>query len=435
MKNNRILLSITGIVAFLFIASVVYSIMNENDPYEYYTGLGDSISISPDDTTLAFSYYMNGNEAIYKGDIESKNVERITDPEEEDHRKPLFSPDGEGLLYVASNSDGVQTMYYRPDLDKDKTIQLTKAATHVFSAAISPDGSKVYYVAMPSDDFLKPEGEQENGADLYSVNINGSQPQKLTDKDAFAMTELSISDDGTTLYYTAFHDGKQQLFSYNIDNGTESLFLQEHTSDGIYHPVLSPDENRLAYTAVADKSENGTFQYELFLMDISNGDSKRLTDYNASVTSPSFFHDNDKTRIAFLAETNWPSEPSAYQIMTISYDGEDATPVELDLPESSNDIQPGAIADKLVNAITMSGLYVLLFSLLTVYYHSASNKTYFPAILSAILTGIVFLSSFATAAFYNAWAGIGLFMLVVMLVGCTTVIFMFALIYSKFVKR
>ncbi|MFD2761622.1 TolB family protein [Lentibacillus juripiscarius] len=307
MKNNCTLLSIIGIVAFLFIASVVYSLVNENDPFEYYTGLGDSISISPDDTTLAFSYYTNGNEAIYKGDIESKNVERITVPEEKGHRKPQFSPDGEGLLYLASNNDGVQTMYYRPDLNSDETIQLTKAATHVFSAAISPDGSKVYYIAMPSEDFLKPEGEQENGADLYSVHINGSQPQKLTDKDAFAMTELSISTDGTTLYYTAFHDRKQQLFSYNIENGTESLFLPEYTSDDIYHPVLSPDEDRLAYTAVADKSENGTFQYELFLMDISNGDSKRLTDYNASVTSPSFFH--HKNRIAFLAETNWPSEP------------------------------------------------------------------------------------------------------------------------------
>ncbi|MFD2761621.1 hypothetical protein [Lentibacillus juripiscarius] len=121
--------------------------------------------------------------------------------------------------------------------------------------------------------------------------------------------------------------------------------------------------------------------------------------------------------------------------MTVSYDGKDATPVELDLPESSNDMQPGAIADKLVNTITMSGLYVLLFSLLTVYHHSVSNKTYFPAILSAILTGIVFLSSFAAVAFYNAWAGIGIFMLAVTLGGCTAVIFMFALIYSKFVKR
>ncbi|WP_100013105.1 TolB family protein [Lentibacillus sediminis] len=375
---------------------------------------------------------MNGNEAIYTGDIESKSVERITAPEEEDHHSPQFSPDGEGLLYLAANQDGVQTIHYKPDLGRDETTQLTKTDSHVFSAAISPDGSKVYYIAMPSKDFGVPEGEAENGTDLHSVNIDGSNSQKLTDKDTYAMNELSISDDGTTLYYTAFQNETQQLFAYNIEDGTESAFLPEHMSDDIYHPVLSPDEEQLAYTAVADTSENGTFLYELFLMEVSTGDSERLTDYNASVTSPAFFH--QQNRIAFLAESNWPSEPSSYEIMTVSEDGGGATNLALDLPESSNTIQPGAIADKLVNTVTMTVLYVLLFGLLTVYYHARSNKTYFPAKLSAILTGVVFLGSFAATA-YNPWMGIGLFTLAGGLVGCTAVIFVLALIYRRVVRR
>lgn len=120
--------------------------------------------------------------------------------------------------------------------------------------------------------------------------------------------------------------------------------------------------------------------------------------------------------------------------MTVSYDGKDATPVELDLPESSNDMQPGAIADKLVNTITMSGLYVLLFSLLTVYHHSVSNK-HISSHIKCHTDRNRFLKFLCCGSFYNAWAGIGIFMLAVTLGGCTAVIFMFALIYSKFVKR
>ncbi|SFE99327.1 TolB family protein [Alteribacillus iranensis] len=433
ISNNRILCSLIGLVGFLFIASLAYSVLKDNDPYKHFTGLGDTISISTDDTTIAFSYYKDGKEAIYTGNVDGKNVEKITEPEEKtDHRQPQFSPDGKGLIYVAANPDGVQTIHYQSDLTSDETRPLTGTDHHVFSTAFSPDGSTVYYIAMPAEDFQKPEGEKENGAELYSVDVKGNPPQKLTDKDSYAMNELSVSADGENLYYTAFRDKKEQLFSYNLETGTEQPFLEEHTSDGVYHPAFSPNEDFLAYTAVADTSENGTFQYGLYLMDLSSGESTRLTDYNASVTSPVFFHQED--RIALLVESNWPSEPSSYEVMTVSYDGKEAAPIELDLPESENDIQLKAIADNVVNPLTMTVLYLLLFGLLTVYFHKASQKTYFPAKLSAILSGIVFASSFAGAA-YNGWAGIGLFMIAVWLFVCTAVLFLFAFVYRWFVRR
>ncbi|WP_411842430.1 TolB family protein [Salinicoccus sp. HZC-1] len=380
---------------------------------------------------MAFSYYTDGNECIYTGNIEDKNVTQVTSSgAEEDHRKPRFSPEGESISYLSADTDGVQSLHYMPDLDSDGAMQLTDGDQHVFSAVIAPGGKTVYYIAMPAEDFLKPEGRGENGADLHAVKTDGTGHEKLTDKDAFNMADISISDDGGTLYYSDFQDVRQ-LTSYDLETETEETVLLENISDDIYHPAFSPGGEYLAYTAVDDESEKGTFIYELFLMDISNIDYRRLTDYNATVTSPVFFHQED--RIAFLAQSNWPSEPSVYEIMTIPYDGANMTPLALELPEAEDSFQPGMMADKLVNTATLTILYLLMFGLSIVYCHS-SVRTYLPVIISAVITGMALVGSFI-ATLINPWLGIGLMALTLWLGGCTAVLLIFALIYKKSLKR
>ncbi|SDH67301.1 WD40-like Beta Propeller Repeat [Alteribacillus persepolensis] len=433
IKHNRVLLSLIGIFAFLFVAAVAYSLFSDQDAYKHHTGLGEAISISPADTDIVFSYYRNGSEAIYTGDMEGKQTKQITKPKERNHRKPQFSPDGESLLYLAADSDGIQTIHYRPEWRHGETVQLTTADTHVFDAVFSPDGSTVYYIGMPSEDFQKLEGQKENGMDLHAVTTADSNSEQLTDQDAFVMNDLSVSADGTTLYYTAFHDQHQELFAYDVKSGDEHIFLDEHITDDIYHPVLSPDENRLAYTAVADESANGTFQYELFLLDMASGDTNRLTDLNTSVTSPVFFHEKD--RIAFLVQNNWPREPSSYDIMTVDSNGEELAPLELNFPEPGNSISAGKIADSLVHPMTIMILYLALFGLLTIYYHARTRRTYLPATVSTILTGVILLGSFIAAAAINAWAGIGLFMLTIGTAICTAVLFIFAWMYRQVMKH
>ena len=291
MENHRLLLIITGVVAFLFVTSITYSFMNGYDSYDDHSGLGAAISVSPDDTTILFSYYENGREAIYRGSLTNGEVVKMTEPADQDHRMPQFSPDSNGILYLAADNDGVQSLHYINDPTGAESIELTGADVHVSDAAFSPDGRTIYYIAIPAEDFLKPEGEKENGADLFSVTAEDGDVLKLTDKDSFAMDGLIVSADGTTLYYTEF-DGMQRLMAYSIEEGTESAYLQEHLKNDLYQPAFSSDNELLSYTAVSEESSTGgsTFEYELFLIETSSGATKRLTDLNASVTSPAFFH-------------------------------------------------------------------------------------------------------------------------------------------------
>ena len=432
MNRQRILLIITAVVAILLVASLTLSITSDQDPYDYHTGFGSTLSVSPDNAALLFSYYENGRESIYLGHMDDGTVEKVTEPVKENHRMPQFSPDGEGIVYLSADHDGVQSLYYQDSIGGKGAVNLTGSDAHIADAAFSPDGRTIYYIAMPADDFLKPEGEKDNGADLFTVATEGGEAVKLTDKDSFAMDGLAVSADGQTLYYTEF-DGVQKLTAYSLEDGTENTPLQGFLRGDVYQPEFSPNNKLLAYTAVSEASrDNGsTFEYELFLLETSTGETDKLTSYRASVTSPAFFHEDN--RIAFLAQPNWPSQPEDFEVMTVDASTGEILPLRLDVPETTSGFQLAILAYWFTNPIMMTVLYLLLFGLLTVYSKSAKNQVYLPAHASAVLTILVIGGSFA-AGVYDPWMGIGLFMLAGGLTGCTAGIYVFALVYSSLKK-
>ncbi|MFC3040481.1 TolB family protein [Virgibacillus xinjiangensis] len=406
------------------IASAVYAMFGDHSRYKNFTGLGNGLSLSQDDETIAFSYYLNGSEAIYTGSLEDRSIDKLTEPEDGmHHRSPQFSPDGKAMFYLAANRENIQHLLYVED---SETTKLTNEKTHVFSAAFSPDGETIYYTAIPTEELRKAEGQQENGVDLFSVSIDGNH-QQLTDEDAFSVNGLSVSPDGSTVFYNSF-DGNQRLYAYHLEDQTKEAYLSEHLPSDIYHPVFSPAGDQLAYTAVAGKSANGTFQYELFLMDTNTGEKKKLTNYEASLTSPVFFH--QENRLIFLGQSNWPVKPAAYQLMTVDNNKEKAVPIRLSLPEPDRNFRPGEMLAEWVDIKTIAGLYILLFGLMTIYFQSKSNKTYLPSIISGCLAAILLLASIAAAAF-NPWAGSGLFGVAVGLSACSGIILSFAFIYQQ----
>ncbi len=398
--------------------------MSEDNPYRHHTGLGETIDISPDDERLAFSYFDQGRESLYLGNLENGSTEQITFPETENHSHPKFTPDGEGVFYISAAEDRIQTLRYMSEWDAEP-VHLTEPDMHVFEAVMSPDGGTIYYIAMPAEDLLASEGEKENFRDLHRIGIDGEGHEKLTDKDAFDMGALNISDDGKMLYYTESAAGIP-MRAYDIAEGREMPLTSVNTPSDAYHVTFSPDMSSVAYTTVTNREDGGTFVYELFLKDVENGETNQLTGYNASVTSPAFFHEEDG--IAFLAQENWPAEPATYEMMTVKSDGV-MEPLVMDLPESEGGFQPGAVLDRMVNTATLTILYLSMFGLFIVYGHT-HGRTYLPVILSAVLAALVLIGSFI-AAFTNPWMGIGLMFVAVWLFGCAVVLLIFALIFKR----
>ncbi|GAB3055617.1 TolB family protein [Virgibacillus ainsalahensis] len=429
MKRNRILKVSIAIVMLLFLSLLTYGILRDDDPYKDFTGIGEGISVSPDDQDIVFSYYVDGDEAIYTANVDGTNVKKIAGSEDQRLHHPRFSSDGEQLLYLAKDAEGINSLFAMNSNGNDR-VQLTDADSHVVDAVFSPSAETVYFIGMEAEEFKKSEGETKEGFDLFSIAANGENTVQLTDKDHFSMNSLSASSDGEQLFYSEFDGNGEVIRSFSLENNkVESTMIPTGLSSS-YSSQLSPDGEKMAFTAVSEESRDSSlFEYELFLMDTNNRESQRLTDLNAAVDSPSFFHHQDK--ILFLENTSWPSDPAQYRMRTINFDGNDLATVDLDVPEAQGGSDFTKLLDQVVNSYTIATLYILLLGLVTMFLHFNKKKTYLPSIVSLSVAVIVFISSFVVAGLGNPWAGIGIGMLAAALFICSLIVLVFAFILKR----
>ncbi|KOS68946.1 hypothetical protein AEA09_10575 [Lysinibacillus contaminans] len=435
-KKRRLLISFIVATAFLLVSTITYALLRDDDPYKYYTGIGEEFEISPDDQHFLFPYYVDGKEGIYRANRDGTDVRQLTSSETERHHAPKYSHDGTKILYLSKNSDRVNSLYVA-NQDGSQQKQITSNNVHVSEAVFSSTGETIYYIGESSGNLKKSEGEMTEGSYLYSININGENRKQLTAKDYFYMNSLSISADGKALYYSLFDGHKDKINSFSLENGDEKeAAFSEVLPNDSYNYRLSPNEEKLAYTAVSEESQDSSlFEYELFLIDIDERQPKRLTDLNSSVVSPRFLH--HENQIAFLQYTNWPDDPAKNDLYVLDLETSDLQPIELSISPrvSSNWLIKGV--NQLVNGITIAVLYIIMIGLLITYlqqYHS-KRKSYVPAIASLLLTVLVFISTIMVVVMVDPWIGIGLGMVALALLGCTVIVFGYALVLNLVVKK
>ncbi|TCP29926.1 Tol biopolymer transport system component [Scopulibacillus darangshiensis] len=433
MNRNRILLGLLGLSLVLLVGALTYSFVRNDDSYKYFTGLGDSFSISPDDKSIVFSYYQNGKEAIYTAKIDGRDVTKITEPNHHRHHDPKYSPNGGKLLYLSKNNKGVNTLCIS-NRDGTKPRRLTDKSIHVGDTVFSPSADKIYFTGIPAEDLKRKEGEKKNGVDLYSVSVDGSHMKQLTNDDRFTMDNLSISKDGKVIYFSDFDGNSEKIRSYLLEEGRERGPISPKGLSGdmsAYHSQLSPDGKWWAFTAVSKKAQHSSlFEYDLFLMDTKTGRTKRMTDLNDSVMSPVFFHHGQK--IAFLENTNWAAEPAEYRLRTINLESKKLGTIHLDMPAAHESVWFGKLLDRSVNGFTIAVLYIILFALGAVYMHyNHPKRSYLPAIISFVLSISLFIASFIVAGTIDPWMAIGVGIVSAGIFICSIIVFIFTFGFKR----
>lgn len=437
MKRKRIFLVTIGAVVLLFVGTLLYAILRDDDPYRYFTGLGEEISVTPDDSKIAFSYYVDGKESIYTANPDGTHVKQITNSNNQRDSQPKYSPDGKKLVYLSKDAEGIQTLRM-VNQDGSEGRPLTDSKFHVTDAIFSHDGETIYFVAVEAEEFKKGE-ESREGYDLYSIEVDGEHMKKLTDADHFSMDYLFLSPDGDTIFYSEFDGSKDRIYSYSFEDGKVNispsiLSAKMINTQSFYEPKLSPDGRYLAFTDVSQESQDSSlFKYDLFLLNLDTQKVERLTDLKKAVTSPTFFHKENK--IAFLENTNWSNAPAVYRLMTIDPTTHNIEAVNLDAPQSAGDNRLIQMFDRSVNTLTIAILYMLLMGLLSVYLHYHHlGKVYLPSIISFAIAILTFAASFVVARMVDPWYGIGIMMLAVGIFGCSVIIVLFVFIFKRFAK-
>ncbi len=141
-------------------------------------------------------------------------------------------------LIYSYNPEGKNALY-KQNLETGKIIRLSDPSYNVWTASSAPNGQ---WLAFSSD---------ETGTDeIYRMNFDGSERIRLT-VDAEQNYHPSISPDGTQIAYSRESVGEIILMDAD---GANKKIIASHEEDNV-HPVFSPDGQKLMFFSRRVKNE------------------------------------------------------------------------------------------------------------------------------------------------------------------------------------
>lgn len=152
------------------------------------------------------------------------DVQEIASMDDFDVSYPQFAAD-DRVIFSASQVPRTNIIY-QVDM-KSSDVEQISHTDYSFLPSVSPDGEQVVFLATQLDTFL---------THLYKIDLDDSQPQVLTELtdyyyeyDPF-ISNLIWSPDGESILFLAQHDGGQGLFQVSAEGGAvETVF---RVSDG-----------------------------------------------------------------------------------------------------------------------------------------------------------------------------------------------------------
>jgi TolB protein len=236
---------------------------------------------------IAFVSNRNGPSGeIYVMNPDGSNQQNITNSPASETR-PAFSPDGTKIAYVKDfkaiwvmNADGSGQA---PILDGD-SASLTSITSF---PDWSPDGAKIVFNAIAKG--------SADGADIYSMNANGTGVTRLT-TDPANDTTPAWSPDGTKIVFASIrnpvpNEVNYEIYVMNADGSNQTRITNNTKFD--LSPVWSPDGARIAFTSRRDDN------FEIYVMNADGSNQTRLTNNPEQDSDPKWSPDG--TKIAFLS--------------------------------------------------------------------------------------------------------------------------------------
>ncbi|KEO89488.1 acyl-peptide hydrolase [Erythrobacter longus] len=224
------------------------------------------------------------------------------------HVSPRWSPGGDRLAYISTESGGGPELHVRW-MESGESANITALAEGPGGIQWSPDGRQIAYTARVPGKGLtlgappaKPEGAEwgqpiqvidrlvyrrDGGSyvkpgttQLFVVSATGGAPRQLTFGEYSNGGAVEWSPDGSTLYFSANRKENWELeifgseiYRLDIASGEITPLTTRDGPDG--NPQVSPDGSKIAYLGFDDQG-NAFDQTKLYVMNADGSGSRQL---------------------------------------------------------------------------------------------------------------------------------------------------------------
>ena len=243
-------------------------------------------------------------------------------------------------MYPADIPLGCYQMYVM-DLGSEKIRMVSTGSGTTTCGYFFPGDRRVLY----SSTHLRgpncpPKPKRDGGAyrwalddyDLFSVRIDGQDPQRLTNTPGYD-AEATVSPNGKTIVWTSVRDGDLEIYAMDLDGTHPRRLTHEVGYDG--GAFFSPDSKRIVYRAQHPANQEELDQYkgllaqnlvepgrlEIFIMNADGSGKQQVTTNGASNFSPYFHPDGHRVIFSSNVDTRNEGGRPEFHLYLVNEDG------------------------------------------------------------------------------------------------------------------
>jgi serine/threonine-protein kinase len=156
--------------------------------------------LSPDDKQIALDIRDQEND-IWIWDVARRTLRQLTlDPAND--VQPLWTPDGQRLLFASNRGNGVQNIFWQSADGTGSPERLTTSTKPQFPQTIAPDAKQVVLL----------EQSAQTGNDLVLLALGDKPRTEPLVQTAFAESNPTLSPDGHWLAYMSTESGQSEIY-------------------------------------------------------------------------------------------------------------------------------------------------------------------------------------------------------------------------------
>ena len=274
----------------------------------------------------------------FPGEHHFGNIKMLTT--EGENAEAYFSFDQQKLIFQSSHGKYLCDQIFMMDLDGSHMKLVSTGFGRTTCSYFYPDGNHIIYASTQGADTACPPPPDYshgyvwkvyNSYDLYTANVDGSDPQPLVPHAGYD-AEATISPIGNKIVFTSQRNGDLDIYSMNLDGSELKQLTNELGYDG--GPFYSWDGKKIVYRSYHPETEEQIIRYkdllaheliepttfQLWVMD-ADGSNKRQVTHNMYANFAPFYHP-DNHRIIFCSNINSqnPGKPD-FNLWMINEDG------------------------------------------------------------------------------------------------------------------
>lgn len=258
---------------------------------------------TPDGSAIVFSVAQGDNCFLYKADIASGAVRRITDAASGCESDPAFSSDGKWFAFMRAPRNGARAalMIAKPDGSDAKTLVPNQEDN--LQPVFVPSSNQILFLRSAAFEHHSPlVDNRRHKFDLFSADLSNGNVTALTDQKFYEMSHLSVSADGKQILMTVstYPEGDHFLLSAIVKSQAPVKSLQPKVPEGpkdrpvLYNAVWLPDRKSFLFSAATVRQNSEKYDYNIYKFTVSSGTVEKLTDLTGLLDGFSVSPDGNK---------------------------------------------------------------------------------------------------------------------------------------------